>query len=208
MRCGRPLAIVDRDGTIVDFHRDPELGVVTPAFHPSQLRLLPGALDGLRALIDAGFSLAIATNQPDAAKGRVPREAIERTNAALLSLLAGEGVRVEALACCLHHPEGGPGGDPALVHACDCRKPASGLLTELIRRLGGDPSTSWVIGDTAADLGAARAAGLRCALVFAEGRCELCPLRDAPHGPPDVWAPRLDQLAQRVVDRSAGASPR
>lgn len=207
MRAGRPLAIVDRDGTLVDFHRDPELGVVTPAFHPSQLRLLPGAVAGLRTLSEAGFALAIATNQPDAAKGRIPREAIERTNAALISMLAAEGVRVEALACCLHHPEGGPGGDPALVRGCDCRKPAPGLLTQLLGRLGGDPSASWMIGDTAADLGAARGAGLRCALIFAEGRCELCPLREVPHGPPDRWAPRLDELARRILDDAAGESP-
>jgi D-glycero-D-manno-heptose 1,7-bisphosphate phosphatase len=206
MRGGRPIAIVDRDGTLVDFHRDAELGVVTPAFHPSQLRLLPGAVEGLRALAAGGFSLAIATNQPDAAKGRIPADAIERTNAALLSLLAAEGVAVEALACCLHHPEGGPGGDPGLVRACDCRKPAPGLLTQLLARLGGDPATSWMLGDTAADLGAARGAGLRCGLIFAEGRCELCPLRDAPHGPPDVWAPRLDELARRVLDHAAGAA--
>ncbi len=199
---GRRLAIVDRDGTIVDFHRDAELGVVTPAFHPGQLRLLPGALEGLRILRAAGFGLAIATNQPDAAKGRVTREAIERTNAALVELLAASGAPVEALACCLHHPEGGPGADPALVRGCACRKPGPGLLAELVDRLGGDASASWMVGDTAADVGAARAAGLRAALVFAEGRCELCPLKEAPHGPPDVWAPRLDELARRVVEAS------
>jgi D-glycero-D-manno-heptose 1,7-bisphosphate phosphatase len=195
----RPVAILDRDGTLIDFVRDAELGVVTPAFHPSQLRLLPGALAGLEALRDAGFAIAIATNQPDAAKGLVPASAIERTNAALVARLEEAGVPIAGLAACLHHPEGGPGAEPALVRACGCRKPAPGLLVELCDRLDADVARSWMIGDTAADVGAARAAGLRAGLLFREGRCELCPLRGAPDGPPDRWAATLDALVREIL---------
>jgi D-glycero-D-manno-heptose 1,7-bisphosphate phosphatase len=86
--------VLDRDGTIVDVVRDAELGVVVTAFHPAQLRLLPGALDGMRRLADAGFALAIATNQPGAAKGQIPLRAIERTNRALVELLREAGVPI------------------------------------------------------------------------------------------------------------------
>ena len=65
------LVVFDRDGTLVDFHRDAELGVVTPAFHPSQLRFQPGAFAALRLLAAAGHRIAIATNQPGAAKGEL-----------------------------------------------------------------------------------------------------------------------------------------
>ena len=51
--------LLDRDGTLIDFHRDAELGAVVSAFHPDQLRLLPGVVAGLAALRDAGFTLAI-----------------------------------------------------------------------------------------------------------------------------------------------------
>ena len=107
--------ILDRDGTLIDFVRDTERGVVTPAFHPRQLRFLPGVLDGLRLLQDAGFALGIATNQPGAAKGELPREAIEHTNAALVDRLAAEGIAIGALRACLHHPEGGDGGEDGVV---------------------------------------------------------------------------------------------
>ena len=60
--------VLDRDGTLIDFYRDPELGVVTPAFHPDHVRFLPGVIDGLSILRDAGYAFAIATNQPHAAK--------------------------------------------------------------------------------------------------------------------------------------------
>ena len=108
------LAILDRDGTIIDVVRDEESGALSVAFHPDQLRLLSGAAEGMRALQDAGYLLAIATNQPAPAKGQFSAEAVKRTNDALLSRLASEGVRIAGVEVCMHHPEGGPGGDATL----------------------------------------------------------------------------------------------
>lgn len=203
---GRGRAVVvDRDGTLIDVVRDAELGVVTTAFHPDQLRFLPGVLEGLRALGAAGFAIGVATNQPGAAKGQIPRAAIERTNAALVERLAAAGVTVAALEACLHHPEGGPGGDSALVVACQCRKPAPGMLRTLAQRIGFDPAVSWMIGDSSADVEAGRAAGMRTGLVFDARRCELCPLRDWSGVVPDASAPRFDLLAARIVASATGA---
>ena len=198
--------ILDRDGTLVDFVRDVELGVVTPAFHPSQLRLLPGVREGLRALVEAGYLLAVATNQPGAAKGQITAEAIARTNRALAELLADQGLPLAAFETCLHHPEGGPGGDARLVRPCACRKPSAGMLRTIVERLGLDVAHTWVLGDTAADFGAARAAGLRCALVLPLGRCELCPLAGAGDAGqrPEVLADRFDRAVQALL---AAAQP-
>lgn len=195
-------AILDRDGTLIDFHRDAELGAVVSAFHPDQIRLLPGVIEGLRALADAGFLLAIATNQPGAAKGQIPWEAITRTNEALVARLAREGIVIAEIAVCGHHPEGGAGGDARLVRACDCRKPAPGLLLGLARSLDLDVATSWMIGDTDADVGAAHRAGMRAGLLLDDRRCELCPLRrggDRGLVAPELVAPRLDALARAIV---------
>ncbi|MCC6522779.1 MAG: HAD-IIIA family hydrolase [Polyangiaceae bacterium] len=207
---GRRGVVLDRDGTLVDFVRDAELGVVTPAFHPSQLRLLPGVVAGLTRLQAAGYALAIATNQPGAAKGELARAAILATNDALAALLAGHGLRIEAFEVCLHHPEGGPGGEPELVRACACRKPRPGMLDRIVGALGLERGTSWMVGDAAMDVAAARAAGLRAGLLMQPGRCELCPLRDVPAPGteassasgalrPDLAEPRLDLLAERIV---------
>jgi D-glycero-D-manno-heptose 1,7-bisphosphate phosphatase len=195
-------AILDRDGTLIDFHRDAELGAVVSAFHPDQIRLLPGVIEGLRALADAGFTLAIATNQPGAAKGQIPWGAIARTNDALVARLAGEGITIAEVAVCAHHPEGGPGGDDALVRVCDCRKPAPGLLVALARSLDLDAAQSWMIGDTDADVRAAHRAGMRAGLLLDTRRCELCPLRergDRDEVAPDLVAPRFDRLAAAIV---------
>ena len=195
-----PVAIFDRDGTIIDVVRDEETGVISVAFHPAQLRLLGGAVDGMRTLQDAGYALAMATNQPGPAKGQMSVSTVERTNEALVRMLAGHGLRIAALEVCLHHPEGGAGGAPELVRVCDCRKPKPGMLQALMKRLDGDETRSWMIGDGAGDLEAGRAAGLKTALVFAKNRCELCPLREGPRAlAPDVHGATLLEVAHAIL---------
>ncbi len=194
------VAILDRDGTIIDVVRSEETGTISVAFHPDQLRLLSGAVEGMRALQDAGFVLAIATNQPAPAKGQFSADAVRRTNDALVARLMSEGVRIAAVEACMHHPEGGPGGDASLVGKCDCRKPKPGMLNTLVTRFGADRAASWMIGDGSGDLEAGRAAGLKTGLVFARNRCELCPLRDGPGGlRPDAHGATLRELAGAIL---------
>ena len=195
------LALLDRDGTLIDVVRDEETGAITTAFHPSQIRLLDGVIEGLRMLVEAGYRLAIVTNQPGPAKGHFSRAAVERTNAALVATLAEHAIPIDRVAVCMHHPEGGPGGDPSLIGPCACRKPKPGLLVETIRALGATHERTWMIGDSTADVEAARAAGVRAGLLFATNRCELCPLRDGPGAFPECHAAKLSQLARAILAR-------
>ena len=195
--------IVDRDKTLIDVVRDEETGAISVAFHPAQLRLLPGVVDGLVRLRDLGYAIAVATNQPGPAKGQFSRAAVARTNQALTALLGEHGIELAAFEVCLHHPSGGPGGDSSLVCACECRKPKPGMLLEIASRLGVAPQAIWMIGDSPADVRAARAAGTRAALVWPMDRCELCPLRGGPGVSPDLAASTFDQLATEIVQRDA-----
>ncbi len=190
--------ILDRDGTLVDVVRDEETGVIATAFHPNQLRLLPGVVDGLKELAAAGYALAVASNQPGPAKGHFSRDAVARTNDALVAMLAAEGVTIAKVVVCMHHPEGGPGGDATLVGPCDCRKPKPGMLVEIIDALGLDRATSWMVGDTRSDVEAGQAAGVKTGLLFDTKRCELCPLRSGPAVKPDVSAPSFRELVRAI----------
>ena len=200
------VAIFDRDATIIDVVRDEESGSMSVAFHPSQLRLLDGAVEGMRALQDAGFRVAIATNQPAPAKGQFSAQAVRRTNDALVELLARSGVAISAIEVCMHHPEGGHGGDATLVRSCECRKPKAGMLDAIVERLGAERSRSWMIGDSPSDMAAGRAAALRTALVFLPNRCELCPLRGGPASAavasgavPNIYGSTLAEIAKAIL---------
>jgi D-glycero-D-manno-heptose 1,7-bisphosphate phosphatase len=169
--------ILDRDGTLIDVVRDEETGAISTAFHPDQIVILPSVLEALRVLAGAGYVLAVATNQPGPAKGQFSAAAVARTNDALVARLAAEGVSIARVEACMHHPEGGPRGDASLVGPCECRKPKAGMLEAIVGGLALARARTWMVGDSAADVEAGGAAGLRTGLVFASNRCELCPLR-------------------------------
>jgi D-glycero-D-manno-heptose 1,7-bisphosphate phosphatase len=199
MTATRPGIILDRDGTLIDVIRDEETGLVSVAWAPSQLRFLPGVLEGLTRLKAAGYAFAIATNQPGPAKAQFSADAVHRTHHALVAALAEAGIAITSVEVCLHHPLGSPHGPPELITACDCRKPKPGLLLRALQNGSFDPRGTWMIGDSTTDVEAAHQAGLRSALVFAQNRCELCPLRQGSPIVPDVIGPRLDVVAERIL---------
>ena len=195
----RPGVILDRDGTLIDIVRDEETGAVSVAFHANHVRLLPGVIEGLKALAGAGFGFALATNQPGPAKGQYSEAAVLRTNSALVEMLGAQGIELSVLEVCMHHPAGGPGGDAKWVGECACRKPKPGLLLNAMARASFDPARTWMVGDSASDVQAAHAAGLRAALVFATNRCEICPLRGGPSVKPDLVASNFAELASAII---------
>jgi D-glycero-D-manno-heptose 1,7-bisphosphate phosphatase len=206
-------AVLDRDATLIDLVRDEETGAICTAFHPSQLRLLTGVVEGLRLLQAHKFVLAIATNQPGPAKGYYSEEAVKKTNAALVALLAKEGVVISEVRACCHHPVGAPSGNLSLTFECDCRKPKPGMLRALSASLGFDVAESWMIGDGEGDVLAGQAAGMRTGLIFADNRCELCPLRAGVSAlvkrvVPDAHGATLLEVAQQIVRVTKLVGPR
>ena len=197
----RGVVILDRDGTLIDVVRDEETGTVLTAFHPKHVRLLPSVIQGLTMLIDAGYALAIATNQPGPAKGHFSPQAVHQTNQELVNQLAGYGVPIAAVEACMHHPEGAAGGDLSLLGACPCRKPMPGMLLRILSRLGADAAQSWMVGDSTSDIKAGTAAGVSTALLLNPDRCELCPLRKATDSTiaPTITAKNVADLAVQIV---------
>jgi D-glycero-D-manno-heptose 1,7-bisphosphate phosphatase len=142
-------ALLDRDGTVL------EQEVGTYVLSPDAVRLLPGAADGIRRLRAGGFGVAVVTNQAALGRGWIDREQLDAIHARMQQLL-GPGAHADAIYVCPHRPE----------DACDCRKPAPGLLRQAAREHGFVPAQATVIGDKPSDIEAGRAVGARTVLVL------------------------------------------
>lgn len=154
MPCDRGAVFLDRDGTII---RDMQFRC-----NPTDIELMPRAVDGLRRLQDAGYRLIVVTNQSSVARGMATEADVRVIHTKLDQLLRDQGVQVSGYYYCPHHPEG---RIPAYAISCDCRKPKPGMLLEAARRVDIDLRLSWMVGDIWSDVAAGQAAGCGTVLV-------------------------------------------
>ena len=154
----RPAVFLDRDGTLNVDH--PFIA------RAADLHLNPGAGAALKRLREAGFLLIVVTNQPVIARGEATWDELADIHHKLAWELGKAGAFIDALYFCPHHPDAGfPGEVPELKIACDCRKPATGLIDQACRDFAIDRAASWMVGDSTRDVELARRAGLRSVLV-------------------------------------------
>lgn len=168
----QPITTVflDRDGVIneeVDLLRD-----------PADFRLLPGAANAIAALNAAGMQVIVVTNQPVIARGLCTLDTLEAIHGHMHHALAVAGARVDAVYFCPHHPEThhrDAGSVAELRVACECRKPAPGMILRAARERGCDLAASVLVGDRPSDVQAAARAGLRSILIGAEASSQARP---------------------------------
>lgn len=152
---GRRAAFIDRDGVI---NEERDYVSRSEDFH-----LLPGVIEGLALLRDAGYALVVVTNQSGIARGLYTEADFERLTAHMRRLFAAQGIELAGVYHCPHHPTFGIG--PYRVE-CACRKPMPGMLLNAARELGLSLPDSVLVGDKSSDIEAGRRAGLgRCVLV-------------------------------------------
>lgn len=146
---GRPAVFLDRDGTI---------NVEVNYLHRiADLVLVPGTAEAIARLNGAGLPVLVVTNQAGIARGLYDVAAMDLLHAHLQEVLAQHGAHVDGFYYCPHHPD--------VSGLCSCRKPARGMLLRAARDHGVDLARSWLVGDSAGDIGAGRAAGCRTILV-------------------------------------------
>jgi histidinol-phosphate phosphatase family protein len=145
----RPSVLVDRDGVITANRHD---YVKTW----EEVEIIPGAIEALARLHQAGHRVFIVTNQSAIGRGLVSAAEIDAIHDRLGSLVAVKGGHVEAFLVCPHRPD----------EDCICRKPAPGLLHQARDKFGVSLGSAILIGDHESDLMAAAAAGCDSILVL------------------------------------------
>lgn len=151
---GRRALFLDRDGTLVHPRHYPR--------RPEELTIFAGVPALLQRFQQHGWLLVVITNQSGIARGYLSEDDLSAMHASLAADLAQQGVRIDAVYHCPHHPEGVVA---PLAVECDCRKPAPGMLLRAARELRITLNRSWFVGDILDDVEAGRRAGCRTALV-------------------------------------------
>lgn len=149
----RPAVFLDRDGVLN--HDD---GYVHT---PEEWRWLPGAREAVRWLNDNGYLVLVTTNQAGIGRGHYSEAHFAEFTRWIDARLAEAGAHVDAWYHCPHHPTAALG---EYLRDCECRKPAPGMLLRAITEWDIDIERSVMVGDSAKDMEAASAAGVRSAL--------------------------------------------
>jgi D-glycero-D-manno-heptose 1,7-bisphosphate phosphatase len=145
---------LDKDGTLVE---DIPYNV-----DPAQLRLSPGARQGIRLLSDYDYRLIVISNQSGIARGFFDNEALLGVERRLRYLLEEAGTKLAGFYYCPHHPEGSVG---KYALPCSCRKPGAALIIKAAEEHSIDLRRSWLVGNTHEDIEAGHRAGCKTLLI-------------------------------------------
>jgi D-glycero-D-manno-heptose 1,7-bisphosphate phosphatase len=99
----------------------------------------------------------VVTNQAGVARGYYTEDDVRAVHEYMNADLAEAGAHVDDFRYCPYHPDGNV---PAYCRTSDWRKPAPGMLLDLVKHWPVDSTVSFLIGDKEADLAAAAAAGV------------------------------------------------
>lgn len=173
---------LDRDGTLIE-----ESGYLDRL---DRLIVYPFAVDAVRLLNRAGLAVVVVSNQSGIGRGLLTEGFVHEAHAHLQAVLGAGGARVDGFYYCPHHPEA-----PVAAYrsACDCRKPAPGMLRQAAAALDLDLGRSFLVGDRWGDVEAAHAAGARGVLVRTG------------YGRVTEGRPRDGLAAEAIVDNLAAA---
>lgn len=143
------LIILDRDGVI-------NYDSASYIKSPDEWKPIPGSLEAIALLNQAGYHVVVATNQSGVGRGLFEMATLNAIHDKMHRAVGQAGGRIDAVFFCPHANDAG----------CNCRKPQPGLLKEIASRfnvnLQGVPS----IGDSLRDLQASVAVGARPILVL------------------------------------------
>jgi D,D-heptose 1,7-bisphosphate phosphatase len=145
----RPAVFLDRDGVL-----NHDTGYV---HRVDELTWIAGAKDAVKLLNDRGYYVFVVTNQAGVARGYYEEPAIATLHQWMSQELRENGAAIDDWRYCVFHPEGKL---EQFRRDHDWRKPGPGMLIDVMAQWPVDRANSFLIGDKASDIDAAKAAGL------------------------------------------------
>lgn len=144
------LIILDRDG-VINFDSDQFIK------NPEEWKPIPGSLEAIARLNQAGYRVVVATNQSGVGRGLFDMTTLNAIHDRMHKSCALVGARIDAVFYCPHAAEAN----------CPCRKPKSGMLEEIAARYNlGSLADVPAVGDSLRDLQSAAVLGAKPYLVL------------------------------------------
>ncbi|AKH39210.1 MULTISPECIES: D-glycero-beta-D-manno-heptose 1,7-bisphosphate 7-phosphatase [Nitrosomonas] len=106
---------------------------------------IPGSLEAISRLTQAGYRVIIATNQSGIGRGLLDMTTFNAINDKMFKAVHHAGGRIDALFFCPHTEQ----------DKCHCRKPEIGMFQEIMQRYSTDLKGVPAVGDSLRDLQAA-----------------------------------------------------
>ncbi len=136
---------LDRDGTLIE-----DKGYEHKV---ESMKIYPGVIEGLK-LLQKDYLFFIITNQSGIGKGYYTVKDFHQFNGHLLKKLNANGVEIERTYFCPH------------IGGCDCKKPSTKFVEEIVSDYEIDLKESWVIGDHPCDVAMGIKAGCKTAYLL------------------------------------------
>ncbi len=155
---GRPALFLDRDGVIVE--------EVNYLHRREDVLLVDGIADLINRAKASGVAVIVVTNQAGIGRGLYGWADLAAVQEEISARLGPQGAAFDAVFACPFHAEAQP---PYRHHDHPARKPNPGMLFMAAELLGIDLGSSWIVGDRATDMMAARHAGLAGGLLLGSG---------------------------------------
>lgn len=136
------MIILDRDGVIN--HDSPEF-----IKSPAEWVPIPGSLEAIARLNQAGYRVVVASNQSGIARELFDMTILNAIHQKMHASAQQVGATIDAIFFCPH----------AAIDSCDCRKPKAGMFDEIAKRFKVSLKGVPTVGDSLRDLQAGFVSG-------------------------------------------------